>query len=616
MPLAAASTEVPYKGLIGFAANGSSTVKVYPLLGMRRQSLPAQKEQVDSSTEPGEASLTPLDLWRRTQDDWGLGSGQNYFDRNEKGDRAGDEPSRSRFQTSQGINPWTIGEIGLLNDTTLSLASANTNLQLVVAGARLYVSDGTNVKYTTNLTAWNTVTSPPGAAVTSMATDGYTVYIAFGSGTTIRTTNTGTGAMAAWGATHQADLLGFVRNRLIGTLGTGVFNYTSSSASTTLTPTFLTAPTGFTWNAIGETFSHILVAGNVGDKAMVWGTTILPEGTNLGAMRVVGRLPDGENIRSLGFYLGFVLLGTTKGVRIAFGGEGDVTPGPLIPTTSSVLAFEPQDNFVWYGLTNFTATATGLGRLNLADFVASLKPATASDLMTTGSVQGAVSSVVSFLNRRVFAVQGSGIWTENITQTVASGTLDVGRVTYGVPERLFAKYVETNQSIGAGGGITVAAATDGGAFGSASALTGAGTTVTLADGAGDTLIGRDVNLRFTLTRQTDLSSPELYRWTLRAYPIVKVGEALELTVDLRDLYSGQWEHDQEYLIDVADEFAFLKGLRTSGLPVTLQIGEERMEALIDSVELVSGSNEAPAVEPSADGLAIQGSCRVVARVFS
>jgi hypothetical protein len=74
--------------------------------------------------------------------------------------------------------------------------------------------------------------------------------------------------------------------------------------------------------------------------------------------------------------------------------------------------------------------------------------------------------------------------------------------------------------------------------------------------------------------------------------------------------------DQEFLIDVSDEFSFLKGLRTSGLPITLQIGEERMEALIDSVELISGSNEAPAVEPSADGLAVQGSCRVVARVFS
>jgi hypothetical protein len=587
----------------------------YPLLSIQRSSLPTQRQQVDTSQEPGEGSLAPFDLWRRTADDWGLGSGQTYFDRNEKGDRAGDAPSRSRFRASLGVNPWGVGELSLLNATTLARASANSGLLCVVAGARLYFADGQTLRYTTDLSSFTSVTGTPASTITTLATDGYTVYIGYGSAQFIYSTNTGTGAASAWGSTHKADRLGFFKNRLIGALGTVLSNFTSTTLSTVLTPTFLTTPTGWTWDAFGEGFSHIYAAANLGDKGMIYGITVTPEGTALTQPTIVGRTLDGENVKGLGFYQGIVFVGTTKGVRVAYGGRGSVQPGPLIATSSSVLCFEPQDSWVWHGLTNYSGTVTGLARLSPADEVASQKLAWATDLQYVG--QGTVGSVVTFLNRRVFTVDGVGIVAENTASAVASGTLDTGRITFGVPDRKFFRYVEVNtSSIGAGGSIGVTASPDAGTYSPSVSVTTAGATVSLADSAGDTLVGRDLDLHFVVTRNTDLSSPKLNRWTLRSYPIPRRGRLITLTIDLREDWRGL-DGQQDHAMVAKDEYDFLTGLEDTGLPVTFQFGQVRYEALIDSIEQVAGSDDGTVgIDYSWDRNFVQGPLKVTLRVFS
>ncbi|MFY9588679.1 MAG: hypothetical protein WAT66_14640 [Actinomycetota bacterium] len=621
MVLAAASNLVPTKGFAALTNNAGTDTRAYPVLGLQRATLPIQRQGVDTTQEPGEATLSPLDLWRRTQDDWGMGAGQSWFDRNEKGDRAGDEPSRSRFVNSINVDPWEIGEISSAAELVSASAIPGVGAKLIVAGARLYLMSGQTLRYTTDLTTWVTVTTPA-TTITDIATDGYTVWIAYGTAAIIRTTNVTISTSAAWGAAHQADKLGFVKNRLIGTLGTSIFNFTSSTVSINLTPSFVATPGNLTWDAIGEGFTHIMVAGNTGDKSVIYGFTITPEGTDLAAGRVIGRLPDGENIKSLGFYLGFVLIGTTKGVRVAFGGQGEVQPGPLIPTPASVLCFEPQAQFVWFGLAAYDpydrglTFYSGLGRLNLADFVASLKPAWAPDVMNTTSANQ-VNSVVTFLNRQVFVVDDALVFSTHPTTKAAQGEFRTGRITYGVPNRKFFRYVEvTTADIGTGGSIAVGSAVDGAVtyFTSGTITTNGSSIISLSTAAGATPVGGDISLRFTFNRNTDLTSPKLIRWTLRAYPIVTAGEMIELTLDLRERMIGQ-TLDSEYAIDVGAEWTFLKGLRSNGLPVTLQLGTERVEALVDSVEMVSGSPTDPALELTSDGLAVQGGVKIAMRVF-
>ena len=101
---------------------------------------PRVRDSVDQSTTPGEAAINPQGLWRRGESSWHLGAGQKYADTANAEDY--------RFSTSQGINPWTKGELSLLKDVSKKLTSSNTNLPLAVTDEFVYVVDGSTVKWT------------------------------------------------------------------------------------------------------------------------------------------------------------------------------------------------------------------------------------------------------------------------------------------------------------------------------------------------------------------------------------------------------------------------------------------------------------------------------------
>ena len=76
------------------------------------------REQSDQSTSPGEQSISPQGFWRRGESSWHFGAGQP------KADVAG--ALDYRFATSKGVNPWTKGQVSLLNATKLVFHSTAT----------------------------------------------------------------------------------------------------------------------------------------------------------------------------------------------------------------------------------------------------------------------------------------------------------------------------------------------------------------------------------------------------------------------------------------------------------------------------------------------------------
>ena len=133
------------------------------------------RDSVDQSTSPGEAAINPQGLWRRGETSWHLGAGQLYADTAEAQDY--------RFYSSKGINPWTKGQLKLLNKVKESLNSANTNLHLHVADSKLYIADGSSVKYSSDPFAasptWTTVSGLPAAVPRDMSTDGSNIYLTY-----------------------------------------------------------------------------------------------------------------------------------------------------------------------------------------------------------------------------------------------------------------------------------------------------------------------------------------------------------------------------------------------------------------------------------------------------
>lgn len=349
--------------------------------GVQYQTVPLLRDQADQSIEPGKQSINPEAFWPRSTSSWHLGAGQSTFDR--------DGSSPYRFRESKGVDVSERWELSLLNQTRQGRESTNTNLYQVVAGTYLYITDGTALLYTQDIAAdppsWTSVTGGPATAASSMTSDGFAIYTAHAASGVYRTTR-GAATTASW-ATGTVDLVAYVKDRLMAAAGASVYNITASGALPSAL--FAHPNTDFTWVGFAAGDTHIYAAGKSGDKSLIYRTRIKDDGTGLDAMVVAGELPDGEIVTGIYGYLGFVVLGSDKGLRFAtVGSTGDLTIGAFIPVgTGSVEAFEGQDRFVWFAWPEFDSDGSGLGRIDLQNFsdTERLTPAYASDLMANRS---------------------------------------------------------------------------------------------------------------------------------------------------------------------------------------------------------------------------------------
>lgn len=473
---AGASSGVPWKWDV--AVNGVPfLIDTKALAEFRHRSTPLLRAQQDSSTEPGSGSVNPEALWNRTKTTWHLGAGQR------KGDATlgtfqslYHQGNPFRFSTSKGIDVWTEGQISLLKDTHQARSSSNTNLRLMPAGSRLYLVDGTGLLYTTDGTpspaTWTTVTGTTGVAITSIASDGYTVWVT--DGANVYSTNTGTGAAGAY-STVDIDVLGYAKGRLMGSKN----NILYYDVAGTLTALFTHANTQFQWVGFAEGPAAIYTAGYAGDKSLIYRIGLRPDATGLDQPIVAGELPDGEIVRAIGSYLGLIFIGTDKGWRLGIPDtQGNLQIGANVATPAAVRCFEGQDRFVWFGYTNYDSTSTGLGRADYSVFgdIDKRQLAYASDLMTTA--QGNVLDVVTFGSKRYYAVSANGIWGES-TNLVASGTIEDGILDFGIADEKIALQVTANFGPSFVGSYAPGLAIDG-----SSTFTSLGTTST----AGSTVI--------------------------------------------------------------------------------------------------------------------------------
>jgi hypothetical protein len=555
--------------------------------GFSRRSIPLLRNQANTGEQFGEASLNPEGLWRRSQDSWDHGAGQTHLDR--------DESDRRRFRSSKGIDVWNRWQISLLPDTASKRASTSTNLALQPVGTFLYLTDGTALLYTTSLTGtptWTTVTGTPATAPSSIASDGFNVYTAHGAAGVYRTTRG-----AATTASHNtlaATLLGYVKGRLMAANGASIFNITS----TTVPAALYTQPnTDFTWVGFAEGQSVIYAAGFSGDKSLIYRTAIKADGTALDVPVIAGELPDGEIVRSIDGYLGFVLLGTDMGVRFcASDTAGNLTIGALIRTSSAVRCFEGQDRFVWFGWTNYDGVSTGLGRMDLSTFITSLTPAYASDLMAT--TQGNVTSVATFANRRVFAVSGVGVFSQT-TSLVPSGTLDTGLISYGLVDPKAGMLLDVRLSSFAGTN-TASVAVDGGPFAQVGIRSGTSDDEAFQVGQRS---GENFEVRHTLTRSaTDTSAgPVVTRYTLHVYPKQTSGQVFVVPLLLHERVRDRL--DNVNFVNVRAEQDELITLQTSRKLVVYQTGTESHTVLIDDSAFAYS-------HPTSDGKAWNGTHNV------
>ena len=531
------------------------------------------RDSQDTSTAPGESAISPQGLWRRGQNSWHFGAGQKYAD---------DAASQNfRFYKSKGVNVWTKGQLTLLNGTKVSLANTATTSNMLVQDGRVYVSFNGDVKYTTDPYAssptWTDCTGEPAATCNTMVTNGDVIYFGFANDG-IRKLDPAVSVSAISGTKfiNTSDnyyMLGFAKGYLFGAHDHKLRNIASNG-----TPADVVTPydTGFRWVGVATGQNAVYAAGYANKKSLIYKVTIKADGT-LDTGSVALELPTGEVVTAISGYLGAILLGTNKGVRYCTtDSSNNLVAGAIIPTSGDVKKFTSEDKYTWFTWSNYDGVSTGLGRLDLSNFIAPNTPAFATDLMYTSTAN--VLNVVTFDSKHCFVVSGVGVIAEDTTNLVTSGTIETGTYRWGIPDRKFAPRFDIRVQPLVGS-VSTSVSFDSGEYESI------GTHSDQADTEHTFLAPEDKFIeaayKLTFTRQTATTGPTFSRWMARAYAAPVRSRLISVPVLLHSVLDV---HGKEYFMDVEAERDVLDNLVTNPRIVTYQERGDIYSVIVEDIE--------------------------------
>jgi hypothetical protein len=538
---------------------------------------PRVRDSVDQSTSPGEAAINPQGLWRRGETSWHYGAGQKYADTAEGQDY--------RFFSSKGVNPWTKGQLSLLNTVKESLNSSNTNFKIVTTDTRVYVIDGADIKYSTDPYAasptWTTITGMPAVTPRDITTDGTNIYATYPGLTSSyglwKYTPAGVASNVAYG--HQFGYIDFVKGFFIvtGAASSGNGNDLYFSPSGNIGADDYEHPVAsFEWIGAAAGQTAIYIAGYSGSHGAIYKLTIKADGT-LDTPVVALELPFGEYPTAIFAYLGSILIGTNKGVRYAVADTAsNLTTGALIPTSGAVKDFTSEDRYVWFTWSNHDGVSTGLGRLDLGTFISTNTPAHATDLMHTSTAN--VLACSTFANKRIFAISGDGIYVEDADNLVTSGEIVTGIYRWGIPDRKFvAKFdIRTTPLYGT---VTPSVSIDSGAYTDMSPHTTALATESVAIGPQSKFI--EAKFKLTLARGSATTGPTLTRWMARAYASPARSQVFRVPILMHHRLHVR---DTDYYFDVESELRALRDLVTNPRVVNYQENTETFSVVLEDLE--------------------------------
>ena len=451
------NTEVAYDIAIGglpfiYAINDSR-----PYI---RQTAPFKKDQFDNGQEPGEQSLTGW--WIRSQMSFHSGSGINFFDPG-----TSDEKGHYRFADSKGVNVWTKGQATLLknvtegHNTTGPIAS-NGNVQQHVRSIKWNTTSGVLLhdEYdvdkiavdgtVTHFIDYISGTDAPVYAICDDGTFAYWITNTATKKTVYKKPLTGSSASTADVVTMFDEIgtvtnatMEYVKDRIVMCANNKVYEFATSAVAMP-TAVYTHPTTTHVYTSITASGPAIYIAGYNGIQSTIQKFTLSSAGVmpTLTSAVVAAEMPVGEIIHRIYYYLGYLMIGTNKGIRAAAisDQDGSINYGPLIVETDQpCYDFAARDHFIW------CATGVdgnpGVIRVDLSNEIETLRFAWANDIYTDG-VTGHVTTGCAFANGTdqltfctAYASSTDGhIYIENATTLRSSGYLTTGNIRYGTLE--------------------------------------------------------------------------------------------------------------------------------------------------------------------------------------
>ena len=434
----------------------------------RRVTAQYRKQQIDQTREPGEQTLTGW--WLRSQSSFHLGQGIKFFE------PAQDESLRFQYTYSKGCNVWTKGQVTLLPDT---FTTHYTTGQLQTNKRPFQIARTIRWNNTDGVLLWDQYD------VDKIAVDGtlthfidynagvdYPVYAICDDGTYAYwvTNNTATGKLEVLKKlltatsstagttmfTHPSIVVSnavmeYTKERIIMCINNAVYEFPTSATSLP-TAVYTHSDTDHVFTSITSSGAAIYVAGYGGIQSNIYKFTLTSNGSmpTLTSAITAAELPVGETIYKIYYYLGYMAIGTSFGLRIAAVSDtdGSISYGPLLfESEQPVYDVAGYDKYLW-ATTNVDGNP-GVTRVDLGQQIGSnLVFAYAWDLYDP-SLTGFNTTSCSFAgntNQLIFCTRNNGttngsIYIQHATNVIESGILHTGYVRYNTLENKIFKYV-------------------------------------------------------------------------------------------------------------------------------------------------------------------------------
>ena len=414
----------------------------------RRQTAPFRKDQFDNGSEPGEQSLTGW--WIRSQSSFHGGAGIKFYD------PSAGETVAHRFTDSKGVDVWTKGQVTMLKNTSTShyttgdIESNKRPFQQLRSiqwggtnGVLLHdeydvdkiAVDGTETHFIDNAAG----TDYPVFAICDDGVNAYWVTRILDSGVdktaVYKKPLTGNSSTSATLLFKDSSIvvskgtMEYVKDRIVMAINNKIYEFpvTASSLPTAL---YTHGDSDIVFSSISSSGSSIYVAAYSGIQSFIFKFTLSTSGTmpTLTSAVISAEMPVGEIIHKIYYYLGYMMIGTNKGIRAAVVSDtdGSINYGPLIvETTQPCYDFAARDKFVWCA--TGVAGNPGVIRIDLGNEIETLRFAYANDLYVD-DITGYRTTSCAFagdLNRLVFcttAVNAGTITNKAKTSSVATLT--------------------------------------------------------------------------------------------------------------------------------------------------------------------------------------------------
>ena len=585
----------------------------------QRETAPYRKDQFDNSKEPGEQSLTGW--WIRSQSSFHGGSGIKFYD------PTSGESTGYRYADSQGVNVWTKGEVSLLksmssaHETTGPITGtdhqhANQHIRTIqwngTQGVLLHdeydvdkiAADGT----VTHFVDYNTGTDDKVYAICDDGVNAYWITNDTGPSGKLElnkkplTGNSSTSATVMFttnGLTVTYAAMEFVKDRIIACVNNAVYEF-STAASSLPTAVYTNPNTNYHYTSIAASGPAIYTAGHSGIYSTIQKYTLNTSGAmpTLTQASVAAEFPPGEIVEKVYYYLGYMIIGTSKGVRVAVVSpdDGSLSYGPLIvETVQPVYDFAARDRFVWC-TTGIGALDAGLTRIDLSTSIEgeSLRFAYANDLQFPQTTEHYTTAVgfIGVTNRLAFSTAhettDGAIYLESASTLVQSGYITTGAIRYGTLEPKNYKFIRARGNFSNGAMDIATVDSDNNPFSiiTYDLATGSPEAATLSPEGPQEYI----SYKFTLSRSASNTSlgPIFKGFQAKSLPATKRQRLIQFPVWCYDVESDRNGMQAGYEGRAWERIQILEAIEANGDIINVQdfTTGERVQALIEKVSFV------------------------------